>query len=1093
MKLSRSMKVMSVATASLLGLPLVALPAHAAENTVADHVVINEVYVDGTENRGTYRDFVELYNPTTSSIDLSNYVLQGYSRSGNKSGSQTDLTGTIAPHGYYLVAAREGNPEIELNADSTDGRFKMSASKEGASIGLFDKGSVPSKLNKNFTAVDLVGWGTKAIGEGKAIPGAAKKEKSFQRTVTGVDTNDNSADFSISAATPQSSGVAVPDVPDVPDAPDVPGPDDSDTPVDPADPQPDPITPPVAPAQTLTIAQIQGTGDKTPYADQRVTTTGVVTAVYPYGGFQGFYVQTPGTGGDAAGERTASDGIFVYVGNFKNIRNKTGVAPGTIAVGDYLEVTGMASEYYGLTQVSVYDKAGVNPDYTVTKLDKGDDVVAPEPVKVERIPDVEEAREKLEGMLVQVTGNYTVTANYLTNRHGRLDLAPGNEPFRIPSDQTADKTQWPELAAKIERERIALDDGASIDYTSFGSKNKRWPNYNNPVPYLDVNNPLRVGTVIKLPQPMILDYRANSVGRKKYENRWNLQPTKPLSDYNDKANTEWTRWVSFTSTRQDAPTFAEGNVTITSFNVLNYFTTLGEDVDKCSAYSAYDGTKLTTNRCEPRGAYSQAAFKMQESKIVKAINALDSSVVGLEEIENSVKFGKDRDFAIAHLVEVLNTDAGTDKWAYVKSPVAEKLPDLKAQDVIRLAFIYQKDQVQPVDESKVLYDGDQWTYARQPLAQKFQALKDGEAEGKPFVVVLNHLKSKGSNKDTVPNDGYQGNNNHMRVEQVTEMAQWVAKNFADDAVFVLGDLNSYTHEDPLVKLEKEFGYESIAEKMGVTNHSYQYGGVVGSLDHALGNPAAMAMVKDADVWNVNAMEPVAFEYSRWNYNVNFENLFDGKSPFRSSDHDPIKVAIDTRDPQPETVEVAPIEPSAADPATCEIQPFVEVTPVDGVKYTVSVDGVELAPLADNANKFEYPYGKTVIVRAEPLEGFMFAEGQQTQWQWTALTRKELGCSIAWTELVPATPIAPEPQPEKPGIAWTELVPATPIAPQPQPQLEPEPQPQPQPQPAAPQVVAQVSEGQSMLAKTGADVLALGTFAALVTLAGIAFVMRRKDV
>lgn len=113
-----------------------------------------------------------------------------------------------------------------------------------------------------------------------------------------------------------------------------------------------------------------------------------------------------------------------------------------------------------------------------------------------------------------VTGNYTVTANYLTNRHGRLDLAPGNEPFRIPSDQTADKTQWPELAAKIERERIALDDGASIDYTSFGSKNKRWPNYNNPVPYLDVNNPLRVGTVIKLPQPMILDYRANSVGRK---------------------------------------------------------------------------------------------------------------------------------------------------------------------------------------------------------------------------------------------------------------------------------------------------------------------------------------------------------------------------------------------------------------------------------------------------------------------------------------------------------------------------------------------------------------------------------------------------
>lgn len=953
--------------APMVALPMMALPAQAT--TANDDVVISEVYVKGDTKDGKYYDFVELYNPTNKKISLTNYSVEYFSSKGKGTGA-VKLLGDIAPKGHFLILGNGKNPNQKLQQDAK-GKLNMAVAS----------GSV--KLTKNGTTeVDLFGWGAPSLFEKAALDKKTNAATSYQRTNPDKDTNDNSVDFTVAEATPTFTGgdakSADNPVPPV-DNPAQPGGDSGER----TTPAPEAPADPAPAGQKLAIADIQGTGSESPHKGKEVTTTGVVTAVYKYG-FYGFYMQTPGD------DKTpdASDGIFVYSPKENSVKFAD------IAVGKQVEVTGTVDEYYGLTQIK-HKSLTVLPD-------------APEkvkPVVLNKIPDGDEAREKLEGMLVKVTGKYTVSSNYNTSRHGTLDLAPGESPFRNPSDVTADKAQWPMIKEKNERERIALDDGSSVDYTK--KDKKAWKHYDSPVPYLDVNNPLRVGTVVTLPQEMILDYRSNQTNKGTYEKRWSLQPTKPLSDKKDLANKEWTNWVQFTSTRQDAPQFTEGNLSITSFNVLNYFTTLGEEF-KCKGYSSYDGIQLTSNNtCNARGAASQKAFEMQQSKIVKAINALDSSIVGLEEIENSVKFGKDRDTALNALVAALNKDAGSEKWVAVKSPAADKLPALDKQDFIRLAFIYQKDKVKTVGESEVLIDGKQWAYARQPLAQKFVALENGKESGKPFVIVVNHLKSKGSDKDpSHPDDGFQGNNNHLRVLQVTEMAQWVAKKFADEPVFILGDLNSYTFEDPLMTLEKEFGYTSIAQKTGVKNHSYQYGGLVGSLDHALGNPAAMAMVKAADVWNVNAMEPLAFEYSRYNYNINYKNLFDAASPFRSSDHDPIKVAIETREkkaeePKAVSPEATAVMPHADDPAACKVKPFVTVTPVDGVTYSITVDGKEIQPRDTDANTFEYDYGKTVVVTAKLADGYTLAEGAQTTWTWTAPSLEELKCVIPQTELTPA--------------------------------------------------------------------------------------------
>ncbi|WP_455952049.1 hypothetical protein [Arcanobacterium haemolyticum] len=94
-----------------------------------------------------------------------------------------------------------------------------------------------------------------------------------------------------------------------------------------------------------------------------------------------------------------------------------------------------------------------------------------------------------------------------------------------------------------------------------------------------------------------------------------------------------------------------------------------------------------------------------------------------------------------------------------------------------------------------------------------------------------------------------------------------------------------------------------------------------------------------------------------------------------------KPEADKPDPQnpdvkPELIYVTPIiggvVPNASDPAACDIKPFVEITPVKGVRYVVTVNGVALKPVAGNPNKFEYGYGETVVVKTIAEDGYAIA-------------------------------------------------------------------------------------------------------------------------
>ncbi|WP_070844569.1 ExeM/NucH family extracellular endonuclease [Corynebacterium sp. HMSC034A01] len=802
------------------------------------NVVINEAYGGGGNSGAAYtHDFVELYNPTDKDIDITGWTLDQQSAKGG-SGAIVSLKGVIPAGGYFLI---QGNP-----GDTGAGESLPTPDQE-AGFNFGAKGAIAVLADANGE-VDRVGWGSATKPEGTAVSGTANGT-SVQRKTVGVDTDNNANDFTVDAPTPQNSGNAG----ETPVDP---------TPEDPTDPTPQPEQP--QPGEITPIAEIQGTGADSPLAGKTVTTEGVVTAVYEEGGKNGFFLQTAGTG-EIKNPGDASDGIFVYMGRNQNFP----------AIGDSLQVTGEVKEHFSQTQITVS---------SIGKLEEA--LEAPKAVEIDTLPLGDDAREPYEGMLVRPTGAYTVTNNYELNTTGNLGLAPGTKAFRNPTDEIVpDKAKVAEINAQQAAKIVYLDDGRTRDYFKTDK--------NTPLPYLVTSDngvkSIRTGDQVDFQTDVVVDYSWD---------QWRFQPLRPITGKNDAEELPIT-WEDSRATSYDVPDTVEGDNSIGFFNVLNYFTSLGNDESGCKAYSDKDGNKVGTNRCNVRGAYSQAAFNDQQAKIVTAINKLDAHVLGLSEIENGARVTGDvaqRDNALSNLVKELNKAAGENKWDYVKSPSALGT----AEDFIRVGFIYQPAEVEPVGESRIFDDPAFTRMARQPLAQEFNTVKRDDDDN--FVAVVNHFKSKGSvaNGDKDSGDG-QGNNANVRVAQAQALLDHMAKqdDWQELPTFLVGDFNAYTMENALNTL-RGGGYTLIHHKKDFPQESYQFNGQLGSLDHVFANDAANALVQDSAVWNINGDESVAFEYSRRNYNVqdffgDGDNpLYGYGNPFRSSDHDPVKVGFGTK-------------------------------------------------------------------------------------------------------------------------------------------------------------------------------------------------------
>jgi len=335
--------------------------------------------------------------------------------------------------------------------------------------------------------------------------------------------------------------------------------------------------------------------------------------------------------------------------------------------------------------------------------------------------------------------------------------------------------------------------------------------------------------------------------------------------------------------RTAQPEDVGGNLKVASFNVLNYFTTLNS-----------------------RGANTPEEFERQRNKIIAALSIIDADVVGLMEIENNTD-------AITDLVAGLNDANGAGTYAYVDTGVI-------GTDEIKVAFIYKPASVTLIGDYAILDSSVDPRFIdtrnRPALAQTFV---DSETGG-IFTVVVNHLKSKGSECEGDPDlgDGA-GNCNITRTLAAQALVDWLSTDptgSGDDDFLIIGDLNSYDKEDPIDAIKAgpddilgtDDDYtDMVFQFQGEYAYSYVFDGQLGYLDHALASAGLVGDITGVTDWHINADEPDLIDYDM-TFKADAQDALYAQDPYRSSDHDPVIIGLNVCDeiaPAFEDVTVSP--------------------------------------------------------------------------------------------------------------------------------------------------------------------------------------------
>jgi hypothetical protein len=180
---------------------------------------------------------------------------------------------------------------------------------------------------------------------------------------------------------------------------------------------------------------------------------------------------------------------------------------------------------------------------------------------------------------------------------------------------------------------------------------------------------------------------------------------------------------------------------------------------------------------------------------------------------------------------------------------------------------------------------------RPSLAQTFRH----NASGETLTVVVNHLKSKGSACDGDPDTGDgQGNCNQTRTRAAQALVDWLATDptgSGDPDYLLIGDMNSYTFEDPIRAFEAGGFVNLIRREHGLSAYSYVFNGESGYLDHALASPSLAPQASGATDWHINPDEPTVLDYNTEFKTANQVTTFYDPGPDRSSDHDPVVVGL----------------------------------------------------------------------------------------------------------------------------------------------------------------------------------------------------------
>ncbi|MFG6488830.1 ExeM/NucH family extracellular endonuclease [Roseateles sp. BYS78W] len=887
--------------------PLVSLLAavFAAPAVLASQsgVVISQVYGAGGNTNATYnRDFIEIFNAGTASVTIGGWSVQYASATGTSWTNKTVIpAGTVLQPGrYYLIGGASGAVGTALITADVEGATNLSGTS--GKVALVTNSTTLPAVAAPTGVEDILSYGSSTPVEGSPTPVLSATTAALRNGAGCVDTNANSADFTVGPVSPRNSatpanvcsGVPVnqPIVPSCPDGNTLAGsalsfnvsasdPDSRVNAVTLVGNLPNGITlgtftaatgDGVAATQGIDVSSGMAAGsygitlkwdndeNQTASCTFKVNVTGLTTipqiqgsgAKSPMEGSivttsgvvtkltsAGFFLQDPVGDGDPA----TSDGIYVY----------TGSAP-AVAVGQSILLSGTVSEFNtgaaGNADTLAHTVTELVSPSGITVLGSGFSIT---PVEIDLTTLPAGGLEAYEGMLVTLRGPLMAQQNYFLGRYGQVTLAAGGRVYTPTNVYPAGPDALTLQAANAARS-ILLDDGSTAQNI-------------NPVPYIGADNTLRAGDTTGSITG-IIDYGL-ATSSNTDAGMYKIQPL-------DVSSVVFQR----TNPRDTTPPVSGGNVRIASANVLNFFTSFTNGGFVTGSAGCKLGSSTSNGNC--RGADNQTEFDRQIAKTVANLSGLNADVVGLMEIQNSGAT------TVNYLVSQLNAKLGAGTYASVP------LPDQgTGTDAIRVAMIYKPGKL--TLNGTTISDADPINN-RPPLAQGF-TLPNGEK----FAVIVNHLKSKSScpssASDPDADDGLQGCWNAQRVQQANRLKTFlgtVKTTAGTDNVVMLGDFNSLAKEDPILALTSDGSIVDAVALFDPLDYSYVFDGGSGRLDHGFTTAALASKVVYATSWHINADEPTFIDYNtelKVPFAASGNPDFYTPTPYRSSDHDPMVMGL----------------------------------------------------------------------------------------------------------------------------------------------------------------------------------------------------------
>jgi predicted extracellular nuclease len=917
----------------VLALLLSFLPAGVlTARALSPDIVISQVYGGGGNSGATYtHDFIELFNRGTSSVSLAGWSVQyasatGTGNFGANSGQLTELPGvSLAPGQYLLIQEAQGSggtaplptPDITdstpINMSGTGGKVALVMSTTGLGC---NGSSTPCSPAQLALIKDLVGWDGANFYETAAAPATNNSTAVLRLTNGCTETDNNASDFAASAPTPRNTSSPLNPCGGADVAPEVTGTfpvnGATDFPInanlsvtfsEPVDVTPSwftlvcsvsgtvattfsggPTTFTLDPGVTLTDGEnctltvlanqvsdqdsndppdnmvLNFTVGFTPFdvcsvsytpiyaiqgSGQSAAITGTVTTQgVVVGDFEGSASQGGFFIQDVAGDAdpATSDGIFVYTGSAD-----------LVSAGQVVRVTGYARERFNQTTLNGSNSnSSAVPAANIVQCGS----TSVEPTDVEMPFADANYPERYEGMYVRLPQSLVISEYFNYDRFGEIVIALPLDGESRPFTGTAiDEPGAPANARTLANSlrRITLDDANS-------AQNPAVLRHPNGEPF-SLTNRFRGGDTVQ-----------NTVGVLGYDfSLYRIFPTGPA---------EYTA----ANPRPAAPEPVGGTVRVAAMNTLNYFVTAdyptGDPLDnKCGPL----------NNVECRGWDSDQVdeFTRQRTKLLAALSGLDADIIGLNELENST--------GVEPLADIV---AGLPGYAYINTGTI-------GTDAIKVGMIYRSAMVTPVGSYQILDSTVDPrfvdTKSRPALAQTFEV----NATGARFTVVVNHLKSKGSDCNDIGDpdlgDG-QGNCSQTRRLAAEALVDWIATDptgSGDADYIIMGDLNSYAQEDTIDAIKA--GADDIAgtiddytnlifQYQGTYAYSYVFDGQSGYLDHALAYPSLTAQVTGAEDWHINADEPDVLDYDT-TFKPDAQDALYEQNAYRTSDHDPVIVGL----------------------------------------------------------------------------------------------------------------------------------------------------------------------------------------------------------